>query len=717
MLKLLELRFSGIGRFTEEQVIDFRNLDSLVQVDGIRKDTGGSSGSGKTTVFNALDYLFAVNDIPNTVLQSRYTKEGISVTGLFDLDGKSLKIARGKSKLIVELDGEATSGSKLAEEKIDQILAMPRDLFRKILHKRQKEGGFFLQFTPGKTAEFLTDALGLGEVRKKTELVDKKLTELTKQCDQAFNQSERVKAALSATQQAISALGMPPVKDMHQEVIVALKKSYDAAMVYLQPLKIRHNLEQHELDLTRPQVSVEPYDEVLTAQLTERMTGLKKRTSDIGLAELQRQAVAVKKIEVIVTAERDRQTRIVKQIADLNVQKITLENQIRNGSNALSLATSLAAEIKKIQVSICPTCESTWITEQARLKETDLLQKVKKLREDIVLGQQASSKLVETQAMLENLKPDMAPQTHPDILQLQAERQPILSPELEEIKLEEQGIQGELALEKSKRFAYFAEQNVKNRVLLEAFSVQQRDLMIRHTAELEQVNGQIDITRRALDAAVQKLRAYDDARVRYENQENILKNQEISAQQEVIQWATTYREAQAELILAEEVKKLLKSYLSCSFDDALELIGDTATRIIRAIPNMANATVQLEGIRETKDGKIKEEVNAVINMDGEEAVPIKSLSGGERSSVDLAVDLAVIDMIENKTSKGIDIFILDEPFTGLDTVSIEMALEVLKNSNLNKRLVIVDHNPIISQFMNSKILVNRDGQNSNIVVN
>ncbi|HXN74970.1 MAG TPA: ABC transporter ATP-binding protein, partial [Candidatus Acidoferrum sp.] len=82
-----------------------------------------------------------------------------------------------------------------------------------------------------------------------------------------------------------------------------------------------------------------------------------------------------------------------------------------------------------------------------------------------------------------------------------------------------------------------------------------------------------------------------------------------------------------------------------------------------------------------------------------------------------AVDLSAIELIENKANKGINIFILDEPFNGLDTVCIEMALEVLKNASAHKKLVIVDHNPEVKQMVESKLLVIRDGTTSRVVQN
>ena len=120
MLELLELRFSRIGRFIDDQSIDFASLNDFIQIDGQNNNTGGSSGSAKTTVFNAADYLLGLNDLPSTILQSRYTDEPMAVGGKFLWDGKPVEITRGK-KLKVVIDGVVTEGSSaLAEEQIDK---------------------------------------------------------------------------------------------------------------------------------------------------------------------------------------------------------------------------------------------------------------------------------------------------------------------------------------------------------------------------------------------------------------------------------------------------------------------------------------------------------------------------------------------------------------------------------------------------------------------
>ena len=152
---------------------------------------------------------------------------------------------------------------------------------------------------------------------------------------------------------------------------------------------------------------------------------------------------------------------------------------------------------------------------------------------------------------------------------------------------------------------------------------------------------------------------------------------------------------------------LIKTYTLQIFQETLENIGETATEILGHLHNMSNASIYFEGCKETKSGSIKDEVNAVISKDGSCNVPIKTLSGGERTVVDLAVDLAVIDVIENKAGKGANFFIIDEPFDGLDSEGKEQYLELLQTLNSNKQIILVDHSSELKQMISDVITIEK----------
>ena len=156
MLKLKRYSFSGIGRFVEKQTIDLESRDHLIQIDGENTNTGGSSGAGKSTTVEALAFLLGISDIPSTQLQSRITKSPIWVQGEFE---GGITITRSKKDgLTIQTPEETVSGnSKLAEEKLDQIIGVNRKLLKTMCYKRQKQGGFFLNLTPKESHGFLID--------------------------------------------------------------------------------------------------------------------------------------------------------------------------------------------------------------------------------------------------------------------------------------------------------------------------------------------------------------------------------------------------------------------------------------------------------------------------------------------------------------------------------------------------------------------------------
>ena len=133
------------------------------------------------------------------------------------------------------------------------------------------------------------------------------------------------------------------------------------------------------------------------------------------------------------------------------------------------------------------------------------------------------------------------------------------------------------------------------------------------------------------------------------------------------------------------------------------------------IPNMANAVIFFESAKETKTGKVKNEVNAVINLEGDTAIPIKTLSGGERTSADFAIDLAVGEMIESMTQKGVNFLIIDEGFDGLDSISKIECLEILKQLNTEKKILIVDHSSEVKEMVHDIIKVKRVNEESFVV--
>lgn len=682
MLKLKELRFKAIGPFVDEQVINVEALGSLAQMDGENKETGGSSGSGKTTAFNALDFLLGTNKKANTVLQSYLTKEAMTVIGTFDNDGVPVTIKRGK-KLSVEIGDKLVEGSNaLAEEEIDKLLGMPRDLFRKMYHKRQKEGGFFRQLTPKDMHEFLLNCLGLGNLKTKTDIVDNDLKRIETGLLNAKANRDKFQAALDATRNAFMGIGDAPVKEVTQEQVLGLKQAAEQAKNARDTQASINYMERQALSLRRPNVNVKPWDQTKKAILNQEIQATEK------------------KLKALFDIETARQNGVRQQINDLRVQKAGLESLVRRGPVALTEAKALATKIKVIQGSQCHTCGSHWENELQKTEQANLIAACQKLGSEVFAGQRAEVEMAAIGTQIDALAADLGMRTDPQM--------PIFDQAIQTMSLE---LKAELQAEMS----HLGQQNTINQQLLSAFAAEEYNQTMLHNQSMQGLVEALDFAERSLSSAIQRMQSFELAKARFEQQAAHLAAQQGMYEKELAGKVSEVLSLEIEFEIATEAKKVIKSFASCSFDDALESIGNSATAMIRAIPVMRNATIQLEGLKENKDGKIKEEVNAIISKGTHIGIPIASLSGGEESSVDLAIDLAVVEYIEAKAGKGTNVFILDEPFTGMSTVDIEMALEVLKNSNTNKTLILVDHNPEAKQMVESRLVAVREGETSKIV--
>jgi len=778
MLKLNKLVFQNIGRFIELQEIDLTSLGDLVQLDGVNHNSSGSSGAGKSTVFKALDFLLGINDVSNTVLQSRLTKEPMTVTGFFDYNGAPLRIERGK-KLLIDLNGEITTGSsKLSEEKLDQILAMPRELFRKILHKRQGEGGFFLDMGPSDVHKFLTNCLGLEVEQAKVLKLETRLKTLADNEISIKSAVESYRSAMDATKNAIISLGLPPVLEHNPELLVELEnklaivtgaieyikhiheknlEGLEKERVELQPVSIpfdRSSIETIEKELStlfQQYTVLEDLERIRCSDVRDEISELRIRASKLQEMEHTRQNNVKSEIaglqitiRAIERTEQSRQTKVQSDLTLVHLSILKHRSDVVEGDRAKATATNLAQELQKVRASLCPTCEQNWVNEAAKAKEIEILNKLQELKKIVVTGITASKELITLEEESKRLTLDLAPKSIPEIdennnriNQLWLESQPRDVPEAEEVKKQILIKQNdalpksipeaiELRLKKDfkeKELLVLRQQErdhqAKENKISQEFATEYASLLSmlhqRHQRTLQKTQDQEKFANLELQEAKNNVKSYEDVKKRYDDSFNSL-NTQLSGHSG--QFDSKNKEllvVQEEIELATIAKNVIKSYLSCSFEDALDGIGDEATKMIRGIPNMSNSTVQFEGLKENKDGKIKEEVNCVISMDGEIGIPVKSLSGGERSSVDLGIDLAVIKFIEERTGHGIDLFILDEPFTGLDSQCCEDAIEMLKNNTTGKRIFLVDHNPQVAQSIENRLTVVRDGLTSKII--
>jgi DNA repair exonuclease SbcCD ATPase subunit len=151
-------------------------------------------------------------------------------------------------------------------------------------------------------------------------------------------------------------------------------------------------------------------------------------------------------------------------------------------------------------------------------------------------------------------------------------------------------------------------------------------------------------------------------------------------------------------------------FLGSIFDEVLVEISSETNKILSSIPNTSHMTLNLRSERLTQKGTIEKGIVPVIAIGGHEAPFESGCSGGMRSAVELAVDLAVATVISRRTGVVPGWLVLDECFEGLGVCEKEACLQILGSYADDKLILVVDHSSetkeAFSQFIDVEY---RDG--------
>jgi DNA repair exonuclease SbcCD ATPase subunit len=690
MIKLLSLSFENIGRFVEKQTIDFTNKSRLLQFDGKNENTGGSSGSGKSTVFIILDFILGVSDTPISSLQSRLTKSGYFAEGVFEINGEIVTISRSKKDgLIVKTPTETIEGnSKIAEEKIDQLIGIPRKLFKKMIHKRQKEGGFFLELTAKESYQFMVESLGLQEWESKSEKINETIKDKELKIIKLENEISISTESLERYRSDLSSLSKPePVDEENLKlVIINSQKAVDVANQNIDEFRktlteIKAETDKKVTESVPPQPIFEQSEEVL--KLQEELKSTKHRE--------------IEELSKLNTEEVDKK---IAQCRSLILETNTKQSQVET---LASQTKELVAQKKHIETAQCPTCSQEWKGESAQSKIKELEQKISANIE----------KMTECKKYIDNL-----PAVEAAITKLEQSKNQILEKRTQ-VSLEFSALKSEISNKinniESEKNQKMLEWNAKKQEIINQIKEDARK-------KEETINNLIgtamegkSLAEKSLVQAANILNNYKSQLINYEKLASGTEARIQGLEKNISEKQQGLKTFKKDLLIYSEAQRAIKTYTLQIFQDTLNFIGQYATQILNAVPAMASATLYFENCKETKTGKIKDEINCIINVDGENDVNIKTLSGGERTAVDLAVDLAVIEVLESQVGKGADWIILDEPFTGLDSIGCEAAIDIIKQVGIKKRIIIVDHNESVKQVIDETITVHRKGLESVII--
>jgi|TARA_R100000030_G_scaffold18070_2_gene12372 DNA repair exonuclease SbcCD ATPase subunit len=224
MLTIKELtvkNFMSVGN--QAQAIDFSNK-SLVLVIGENMDLGGDdagarNGTGKTTIINALSYVFfgeALTNIRRDNLVNKTNEKGMMVCVKFIKNGVTYTIERGRKPQIFRFyandieqnteSNEAQGENRETQSEINKLLGMTHSMFKNIIALNTYTQPF-LSTKQAEQREIIEQLLGITLLSQKADLLKEKqkatkqmLTEEKMRIDAKVASNEKIQESIESLQ-------------------------------------------------------------------------------------------------------------------------------------------------------------------------------------------------------------------------------------------------------------------------------------------------------------------------------------------------------------------------------------------------------------------------------------------------------------------------------------------------------------------------------------
>lgn len=134
------------------------------------------------------------------------------------------------------------------------------------------------------------------------------------------------------------------------------------------------------------------------------------------------------------------------------------------------------------------------------------------------------------------------------------------------------------------------------------------------------------------------------------------------------------------------------------------------TRANYYLSKLSSSTIEVKFNTQTtlKSGDKRDKFSVDIkNTSGDD--DYKSNSGGEKRRIDIAVNMALQDLVSSRSNKRIDLIVYDECFEGLDAIGCESVIELLNEKAKDfGTVLVITHNDNLKQLFNNTVTVSKN---------
>lgn len=116
-----------------------------------------------------------------------------------------------------------------------------------------------------------------------------------------------------------------------------------------------------------------------------------------------------------------------------------------------------------------------------------------------------------------------------------------------------------------------------------------------------------------------------------------------------------------------------------------------------------------------KSGEFRDKFSVeVINSNGDDQY--KGNSGGEKRRVDIAINMALQDLVQSRSNKSVDLIVYDEMYDGLDAIGCERVIQLLQEkAKTCGTILVITHNDHLKQLFNKEIVLSKENGETKII--
>jgi len=662
-------------------------------VSGKNLDSGGDSGSGKTSLVNSIAYLFNYCHTPATELKSWYC-DSMSVSANILIDDQKVKFSRSPGAFVIQ-QGDVVTRGEAAEKLLQKWHKLPSGFIESMAYRHQqkpgKPSGGFLGISPADKARFLSKLLDLDKYETSYEASKQTLDALEKQLVLVDGNSLHWQKESEQAKQKLNELVDQDfgISGMEMDLSRTESNLREAQRRLLLRKEAALEIEQKDSE----------QKEIVKLETSNKVSSISSTVVDTSEVDAKIQK-AVDILQQLTFNEKVLYDNFQQNRTKARERLSAINRQLSIWGDLDSRIADLRAQLVDLEQRRCSKCQRLWIDSQDAPEAHSWADEMQSTKDEL-------AKLVEARECKQGMTEIMIPEIEAIISEQFAADPRIQKLEKLKQKLEFQRTLQINEFENNKRQQICSLQESMRAELAKGLS----DPIFQSISQYNSLIQKLQLEMANKKSRLETAQEQHQSRIALRNE----RNERLQRATEKLVEIDAERIALTEQINEEKDFALLvgrTGYLGAIFEEVLADISSRASAMMSLIPNISHCSIRLNTTKVTKSGE-KRTIHPTVMINGLER-PFSSCSGGMTNSITLAVDLAVRQVISERIGISLGWLVLDECFDGMDMASKEACLSLLRDVSEEQQILIfvIERDSIKEMFETVIEVVCENGRSS-----